>query len=122
MGGSVTSSASPAPRYTESGIGQTELTSRWRIDLRRGAPDVFRANPVADWAALSWKDVGRPYRVERWSKERLTWEREHGEELPVPESWRMFNRSFQGMFDTDPLVARRDALGNLGGRLGRLRL
>ena len=32
------------------------------------APDVFyQANPVADWAALSWKRIGRPYRVERWS-------------------------------------------------------
>jgi Methyltransferase domain len=107
--------------FDESDFGHTELAPTHRIDLRpSNTPDVFfDAAPVADWSALSWEKLGRPYRVERWSKEKQAWEQEHGEEMPVKECWTRFNRSFQKYFDTDPVAARRDSLRKLGRAAAR---
>ena len=93
-------------------MGHTALTPTYRLDLRpTGTPDVFyQANPVSDWRDLTWEKIGKPYRVERWSKEKKRWEKENDQELPVKTSWEMFNRSFQHLFDTDALAARADAL------------
>ena len=65
--------------YTEAHIGQTELQSNYRVDLRLTAtPDVFYdADPVSDWHELTWQKIGKPYRVEKWSNEKLKWEHEH---------------------------------------------
>ena len=107
-----------APRhpYTEAEIGHTELAPNYRIDLRPGGKDVFfDADPVSDWKSLSWSQIGRPYRVERWSKDKKRWEKEHDQALPVKTAWEMFNRSFQTMFDADTLAARRESLQVLGG-------
>jgi hypothetical protein len=107
--------------YDESHIGQTLLTPTYRMDLRPGAPDVFYdANPVSDWSALKWDEIGRPYRVERWSSEKKQWEKEHGQELPVKAAWEMFNRNFQSLFDTDAIAARKEAIGALGSAFRRL--
>src|SRR5258705_5029124 len=110
----------PAPAdarhpFTEADIGQTRLMPTSRVDLRstRSANRFYDANPIHDWSALSWKRIGRPYRVERWSAEKQRWEREHEQALPVKTSWQMFNRSFQHLFDTDALAARRAAAGRL---------
>ncbi len=110
--------------YTEADLGHTELTPTYRIDLRpTHTPDVFyQANPVPDWGELSWKQIGRPYRVERWSNEKKQWEREHDEEMPVKTSWEMFNRSFQRLFDSDVIAARKAALGKIAPALGHLHL
>ena len=110
------SSSSSTRPYTESDIGSTRLTPTYRVDLRpTHTKDVFYdADPVLDWTKLSWKQIGRPYRVERWSSEKKRWEREHDQELPVKTSWEMFNRSFQSLFDEDALAKRKDAVGNLG--------
>lgn len=123
---------SPAPgSYRDSGrpfsdrqIGQTALTPTYRVDLRpTQGPDLFfDANPVPDWSTLSWEQLGRPYRVERWSSEKRRWEREHDQELPAKTSWEMFNRSFQRWFDTDSLAARAETVRSLGPRLRRLDL
>ncbi|GAC1484038.1 MAG: hypothetical protein NVS2B12_38910 [Ktedonobacteraceae bacterium] len=118
------SSSSSTRPYTESDIGSTYLQPTYRVDLRpTHTKDVFYdADPVADWKALSWQQIGRPYRVERWSKEKQRWEREHDQELPIKTSWEMFNRSFQSLFDKDALAKRKDALGNLGKSLGKVNL
>ncbi|MCP2260574.1 Methyltransferase domain-containing protein [Streptoalloteichus tenebrarius] len=107
-------------RWTEADIGRTELRATYRADLRRTSRDVFADAPAIDFSRLSWKDVGRPYRVENWSRERLAWEAEHGEQLPVPKAWEMFNRSFQTLFDEDPVAARVAALRRAGGKLSTL--
>jgi hypothetical protein len=103
-----------APRWTEHDIGRTELRPTHRVDLRRTTKDVFAAAPVLDFTRLSWRDIGRPYRVENWSRDKRAWEAEHGESLPVPQAWRMFNESFQSLFDTDPVRARLKALRRAG--------
>lgn len=110
--------------YTDADIGTTQLLPTYRMDLRSNhTPDVFfDANPVSDWGALSWDQIGHPYRVERWSKEKKQWEREHGEELPVKTSWEMFNRSFQTLFDEDALANRAQALKELPRDFGTLHL
>jgi SAM-dependent methyltransferase len=105
--------------FGDADVGQTSLTPTYRVDLRRGGSDVFfDADPIADWRELRWDTIGRPARVERWSSEKKRWEKEHGQELPVKTSWEMFNRSFQGWFDTDVLAERRATLGRLGGAIG----
>ena len=108
--------------FTEAHIGHTELRDRYRIDLRRTERDVFADAPAIDWSALKWRDIGRPYRVENWSREKLEWEARRGEQLPVPEAWTMFNRSFQRLFDTDPLQARLEALKRAGRAVSKLEL
>ena len=110
--------------YSDQDIGKTELTPTYRVDLRpTHTKDVFYdADPISDWRALSWQKIGRPYRVERWSREKKQWEHEHKQDLPVKTAWEMFNRSFQSLFDQDVLAARKNALGDLGKSLGRFDL
>lgn len=110
----MTATAPAQHDFSEQHIGHTELRDTYRIDLRRSERDVFADARPLDWSSLSWKDVGRPYRVENWSSEKLEWEARHGEPLPVPEAWSMFNRSFQSLFDTNPMQARLEALKRAG--------
>jgi hypothetical protein len=109
--------------YTVADLGRSELQPTYRVDLRTAeGPDVFEPGSVTDWKALSWEKVGRPYRVERWSKEKRRWEREHGEEMPAKLCWEQFNRSFQHLFDSDSLAERRASLRAMFGAAGSLRL
>jgi hypothetical protein len=105
--------------FSEANLNYTELAPNYRIDLRpTHTPDVFyQANPVPDWRELKWEKIGRPYRVERWSKEKKRWEREHDQELPVKTAWEMFNRSFQHLFDADVLAERQESLREMGTAL-----
>lgn len=84
------------------------------VDVRDLAPDMFVDMGHTDWASLDWKRIGRPYRVEKWAKARHDWERSHGAPLPVHEGWKLFNRSFQSLFDRNvpasAAAARRHAL------------
>jgi Methyltransferase domain len=120
----MTTTRSTARPYSEANIGISELLPTYRVDLRpTHSKDVFYdENPVGDWRALSWKQIGRPYRVERWSHEKQRWEKEHGQELPPKTSWEMFNRSFQTLFDTDMLAKRHDALSHLRESLSHVSL
>lgn len=107
-----------APRqrpFTEADLGRTTLLPAYRADLRpRPARDMFvDARRVSDWGALTWREIGRPYRVERWAAEKTRWEREHDQALPPKMAWQLFNRSFQRLFDTDPVRARRAALDRM---------
>lgn len=110
----MTATAPAQHDFSEQQIGHTELRDTYRIDLRRSERDVFADARSLDWSSLTWQDVGRPYRVENWSSEKLEREARHGEPLPVPEAWSMFNRSFQSLFDTNPMQARLDALKRAG--------
>ncbi|MDX1548113.1 MAG: methyltransferase domain-containing protein [Rhodothermales bacterium] len=83
-------------------IGTTGVMPTYRYDLRTTPPDVFVDVSETDWAALSWKDLGRPYLVENLSKRRRAWEQTHGEEMPVPVQWAHFNRHFHSLFVKDP--------------------
>jgi hypothetical protein len=107
-------------RWTEADIGRTQLWPTYRADLRPSRRDVFAAAPGLDFSRLDWSDIGRPYQVRNWSRDKVAWEAEHGESLPVPAAWRMFNESFQSLFDADPVRARIAALKKAGVALSRL--
>ncbi len=86
-------------------IGENVLMPTYRIDTRDIAPDVFVDFGSTDWNRLTWRDIGRPYRVERWAAEKRSWEAEHGSVMPVKESWIRFNRHFHELFTTDTAAA-----------------
>lgn len=109
--------AAPAHR-----IGDFARLATHVVDVRDTPPDVFEDAGTVDWAALAWRDIGRPYRVEKWARGKFDWEASHGEPLPVKEGWTLFNRSFQRLFDTDVPAAQARVRGELGGALARLDL
>lgn len=82
-------------------VGEDRRMANYRVDTRDAPPDVFVDAGDTDWSRLDWRRVGRPYRVERWATERRAWEAEHGEAMPVKESWVRFNRHFHELFQTD---------------------
>jgi len=81
-------------------------------DLRTSPPDVFADSSDTDWSRLTFKELGRPYLVENISRQRTAWERERGEDMPVPVQWEHFNRCFHDLFASDVparlAAARRD--------------
>jgi len=109
--------ATPAHR-----IGDFARLATHVVDVRDMPPDVFEDVGTVDWRALSWTDIGRPYRVEKWARGKFDWEAAHGEPLPVKEGWSLFNRSFQRFFDTDVPAAQMRTRGELGSALARLDL
>ena len=82
-------------------IGDFARLDRYVVDVRDSAPDVFEDLSATDWSRLTWNDVGRPYKVERWAKDRRAWDKNHGEPMPVKEGWKRFNKSFHHFFITD---------------------
>lgn len=87
-------------------FGQTEMRPSYRMDLRqyrdRKEYEKFvKVNTVNDWSTVTWKDIGKPYEVTSFSKEKTAWEQTHGEMLPVHTSWTMFNQSFHEWFSKD---------------------
>nr|WP_070121431.1 methyltransferase domain-containing protein [Bacillus marinisedimentorum] len=89
--------------FHEEHLHHTSLTPSYRNDLRN--PDnvdkFITANPVHDWSQLNWKKIGKPVQVKKLAKERLDWEQEHQEPMPVKTSWEFFNRSFHSWFIKD---------------------
>ena len=90
------------------------------VDTRDAPPDVFRDLSATDWSKVRWKDVGRPYTVERWAEGKKAWEAEHGGALPVREGWKVFNRSFHQLFLTDLPEAQRRAREEAVAAMARL--
>jgi hypothetical protein len=88
------------------------------IDTRDAPPDMFRDVSATDWTRLRWNDVRRPYSVEKWSEDKLDWERENGQPLPVLEGWKRFNRNFHELFATDVPAAQARARDELKAALG----
>ncbi|MGD6877907.1 class I SAM-dependent methyltransferase [Bacillus infantis] len=84
---------------------ETSLLPSYRRDMReyteKQAGRFIKMNTVRDWSLLSWKDIGKPYEVTSFAKEKHDWERENEKELPVHTSWEMFNRSFHQWFVKD---------------------
>ncbi|MCA0148503.1 MULTISPECIES: methyltransferase domain-containing protein [Rossellomorea] len=84
---------------------ETYLTASYRVDKRQFSEKEYnkfvKLKGVRDWSTLTWKDVGRPYEVTSFAKEKKDWEKEKGKSLPVHTSWEMFNRSFHEWFVKD---------------------
>ncbi|WP_257962543.1 hypothetical protein [Bacillus sp. UMB0893] len=80
--------------FTESDIGKTALTESFKIDLRTYSKEekdeLFASNLVGDWSILTWKDVGKPYEVKTYAKDRKDWEAENNKTMPVQTSWEVF--------------------------------
>ena len=100
-------------------IGEYRRTPTHVVDTRDAPPDVLEDAGVADWARLTWREVGRPYRVERWAEEKSAFEREQGRPLSVKEGWEKFNRSFHELFlkdvEGEQRAGRRRLLRELAG-------
>ena len=79
-------------------IGDYAVTDRYVIDVRDQAPDMFVDHSTTDWSKLTWGDVGRPFKVEKWAEEKVQYEKSHGEPLPVLEGWKKFNANFHKYF------------------------
>ncbi len=101
-------------------LGDFEVQGRFVIDARDQPPDMFVDATTTDWGSLTWKQVGRPYTVERWSGRKTAWEREHGEAMSVQEGWRHFNYHFHKFFLKDVPAERRAATRALGRSLARM--
>ena len=113
----ATGSAWGRPRGARHVIGQFERTGQFVIDTRDEAPDLFTDASATDWSTLTWKDVGRPYTVEKWSRARKTYDATHDGTLPVLEGWRLFNTAFHQFFLSDVPNAQREARANLTSAL-----
>lgn len=105
------------PRTRRHAIGEFERGAQYVIDTRDLAPDMFVDVSTKNWGALTWKDVGRPYRVEKWASSKRAYEVEHGAPLPVIEGWRRFNLAFHQFFLTDVPAAQIEARSALKGAL-----
>lgn len=98
-------------------IGHHETLPTYVVDTLETPPDLFIDAGMTDWKHLTWRDVGRPHRVERWAEEKRAWEAEHHRSLPVQVGWEHFNRSFHELFITDTTEAskrvRHDTIAHL---------
>jgi SAM-dependent methyltransferase len=103
-------------------IGENLALATYRVDTRDTPPDVFVDLGSRDWSRLTWRDVGQPYRVERWAAEKRAWEAEHGAAMPVKESWIRFNRHFHELFTTDAVAAMSSTRAHLVHAAGHLDL
>lgn len=105
------------PRGARHAIGAFERTGQYVIDTRDEAPDLFTDASATDWSKLSWKDTGRPYTVDKWSRAKQDYERASRAPLPVIEGWRLFNTAFHQFFLTDVPSAGREARSSLASAL-----
>ena len=96
---------------TSAPVGTFARLATHTVDTRDAPPDLFRDVSATDWSRLRWQDVKRPYTVEKWSEDKLEWERENGQPLPVLEGWKRFNRNFHELFSTDVPAAQARARG-----------
>ena len=77
------------------------LMPSFRMDTRTSPPDVFKDLSQLDFSKLSWKDLGKPFEVKNLSKDRLAWEQEHQQTMPVLVQWQNFNKNFHEIFLKD---------------------
>jgi len=89
-------------------------------DLRTTPPDVFEDVSATDWSTLGWKQVNRPYKVDRWAEGKKLWEEEHEGHMPVREGWKHFNYHFHQLFLQDVPKEKQQARRRLWQRLLRL--
>ncbi len=119
----VTDTSASHP-FDESNLGETQLYGNYRMDLRNPNPETLDAfiddNIVKDWSTLSWKQVGKPFRVVNYAEGKRRWEEQHGDMLPVHTSWEMFNRSFHTLFMKNVPQERQEAFAKLAKSVGTL--
>jgi hypothetical protein len=96
-----------APAAAPDAVGTYERRPTYTVDLRDQPPDLFRDVSATDWGALRWDKLRRPYTVDRWSDDKLAWERANGQPMPVLEGWKRFNANFHALFATDVPPRRR---------------
>src|SRR5689334_16919378 len=108
---------SAEPPTGEPPLGAFVRLATHAVDTRLTPPDLFRDVSATDWTTLRWGQVKRPHTVEKWSEDKLEWEREHGQPLPVLEGWKRFNRNFHELFSTDVPAAQARARGELTAAL-----
>ena len=107
----------PAARHE---IGAFSVGPQYVIDVRDQAPDMFEDHGATNWSKLTWRDVGRPYRVEKWASEKRQYEKAHGEPLPILDGWKKFNANFHQYFTTDVPAAAADARAQLRAAIAKL--
>ncbi|WP_026800434.1 class I SAM-dependent methyltransferase [Pontibacillus halophilus] len=88
--------------FTEEYIDWTEVLPSFRVDLRnytdKERNKFVKMDRIKDWSSVTWKDVGRPYEVKTYAKERVQYEAEHEKEMDPHTAWTYFNRSFHEWF------------------------
>ena len=109
--------ATEPTRATRHAIGDFHRGPRYVVDVRDQAPDQFDDLSLMDWSKVTWNDVGRPYRVEKWSREKRDYERTHGAPYPILDGWKKFNANFHKYFVTDVPAAGAQARADLGRAL-----
>ncbi len=108
------SARGPATRHQ---IGDFAVGPQYVVDVRDQAPDMFEDHSTRNWSKLNWREVGRPYRVEKWSREKRDYERTHGEPLPILDGWKKFNANFHKYFTTNVPDAAANARTDLRNAL-----
>jgi SAM-dependent methyltransferase len=103
-------------------IGEFARGGQFVVDTRDVAPDLFVDATATNWSALRERDVGTPYRVEKWARSRVEYEASEGHSLPIIEGWRRFNKAFHQFFLTDVPDAQSAARAELGASLAKLDL
>jgi len=98
-------------------LGQVRTLGTHVEDYRTGPPDLFEDLSDTDWSKLTWKELGQPYLVDRYSKRRRAWEAEHGEDMPVFVQWEHFNQCFHALFATDVPTALDETRARLAAQL-----
>ncbi len=106
----------------EPGLEEVRLLGTHVEDLRTTPPDVFEDLSETDWSRIAWRELGRPYLVQNFSRRRREWEEAHGGEMPVPVQWEHFNRSFHSLFVGDVPERTAEARRRLVRRLRGLDL
>ena len=105
------------PRTKRHNVGEYERTAQFVIDARAEPPDMFVDVSTKNWSKLTWKEVGRPYRVEKWAQSKRDYEKQTGQPLPVIEGWRRFNQAFHQFFLTDVPEAQAQAKRAFGSAM-----
>ncbi len=108
------------PRTRRHEIGEFERTGQFVVDTRDTAPDLFIDASATDWSSLSARDVGSPYRTEKWAASRVEYEAREGHPLPIMEGWRRFNQAFHQFFLLDVPESQTAARHELGHALTHL--
>jgi hypothetical protein len=98
-------------------VGDFEVGPQYVIDVRDQPPDMFEDHSTRNWSKLTWDEVGRPYRVEKWSREKREYEKHHNTAYPIFDGWKKFNQNFQKYFDTNVPSAAAGARAELSKAL-----
>ncbi|SFK46610.1 Methyltransferase domain-containing protein [Halobacillus dabanensis] len=100
----VSNERQPKPFNVEN-MDESYVLPQYRVDLRRLSEKEYnkfiKRNTVSDWSLLSWKDIGRPYEVSKYSKERTDWEKQVNRTMDPHTAWTYFNKSFHEWFVKD---------------------